>query len=92
MRLLVNIDLTAADLAIFESYEATVLPLVAKHGGRLEMRVRTLDGFCETHLLFFPDEMSLEAYRSDPERVAVLSEWEASGARSARVAVEQVGA
>ena len=92
MRLLVNIDLTGADLAMFEAYEAKVLPLLERHGGRLEMRVRSLDGSCETHLLFFPDDLSLEAYRSDPGRVSLLSEWEACGARSTRMAVEQVGA
>ncbi|MEO6339024.1 MAG: hypothetical protein ABIO39_03200 [Caulobacteraceae bacterium] len=83
-----TIDLTHADLNLFESYEATVLPLVARYGGRLEMRVRASDGSSETHLLYFPDGHSYEAYRSDPDRVAVLDQWERCGARASVVEVE----
>ena len=90
MRRLVTIDLTGADLALFEVYEATVLPLLGKHGGRLEMRVRALDGSCETHLLYFPDAEAFERYRNDPRRVAVLGQWERSGATSSAAEVEQV--
>ncbi|MDB5460186.1 MAG: hypothetical protein JWO72_1927 [Caulobacteraceae bacterium] len=91
MRRLVTIDLAGADLAMFEAYEAKVLPLLEKYGARLEMRVRSVDGQCETHLLFFPDAQSVEGYRSDPNRVAVLTEWERSGAKSSIVEVERVG-
>jgi hypothetical protein len=41
MRRPVTIDLTNANLEAFEAYEARVLPLLGKHGGRLEMRVRS---------------------------------------------------
>ena len=64
MRLLVTIDLTRADLGLFESYEAKVLPLVAKYGGRHELRVRSLDASSETHLLYFPDAHGYQAYRA----------------------------
>lgn len=90
MRRLVTIDLSTADLAAFETYEATVLPLVAKHGGRVEMRVRALDAQSETHLLFFPNAAAYERFRSDPERVAVLGVWESSGATSDGVEVESL--
>jgi uncharacterized protein (DUF1330 family) len=91
LRRLVTIDLAGADLERFEAYEAKVLPLVETHGGRLEMRVRSLDGGRETHLLFFPDAQAFERYRSDPKRVAVQSEWEQCGAKSVAVEVEEVG-
>jgi uncharacterized protein (DUF1330 family) len=79
---LVTIDLSDADLEIFERYESEVLSLVPKYGGRLEMRVRTVDGRKETHLLYFPDEAAFEGYRSDPARLALSSLWEQSRARS----------
>lgn len=91
MRRLVTIDLTAADLAAFEAYEARVLPLLARHGGRLEARVRALDGSSETHLLFFPDAEAFEAYRCDPARLAAQDAWAACGATSVVTGVETVG-
>jgi uncharacterized protein (DUF1330 family) len=87
MRRLVTIDLTRADLGLFESYEAKVLPLVEKYGGRLELRVRSLDGSSETHLLYFPDAHCFEAYLADPVRVAALNEWERSGACATAIEV-----
>jgi hypothetical protein len=87
---LVTIDLTAADLDAFERYEARVLDLVPKHGGRLEMRVRALDGRTETHLLYFPDNAAFEGYRADPGRLALSGDWERCGARSTVQLVERV--
>jgi hypothetical protein len=89
MRRLVTIDLASADLALFESFEAKVLQLVPKYGGRLEMRVRALDNSSETHLLYFPDAQSYDSYRSDPARVAALVEWERSGAKSTVIEVSE---
>ncbi len=88
MRKLVTIDLTQADLNLFEGYEAAVLPLLGRHGGRLEMRVRAANSSSETHLLYFPDSQSYEAYRSDPDRVRVLGDWERCGARASMIEVE----
>ena len=87
MRRLVTIDLARANLRLFESYEAKVLPLVEKYGGRLELRVRSVDNCSETHLLYFPDTQSYEAYRTDPARAAALNEWERSGASSTSIEV-----
>jgi hypothetical protein len=88
MRRLVTIDLSNADVSIFEAYEATVLSLLGKHGGRLEMRVRSLDGCSETHLLFFPSAQAFDSYRADPIRVAAQDVWQRCGARSVVVEVE----
>jgi hypothetical protein len=90
MHFLATIDLTDARLDEFNAYEAKVLPLLQNHGARLEMRVRSLDGKSETHLLFFPDAQALANYRADPGRVAVQGEWERCGARSSILEVERV--
>lgn len=87
---MVTIDLSDADIGAFEAYESKVLPLLPKHGGRVEMRIRSLDGRTETHLLYFPDAQAFERYRSDPSRLAVAHEWERSGARSVAHEVERI--
>ena len=87
---LVTIDLTGADLERFESYEDTVLSLAGKHGGRLELRLRAVDGSSETHLLFFPDTQAFENYRADPERLSAQDVWRASGAKSSVIEVEVI--
>ena len=88
---LVAIDLSNADIPAFEAYEERVLALVPRHGGRLEMRVRSLDGQAETHLLYFPDEQAFERFRSDPHRLALAPEWERCGASSEVRLVERIG-
>jgi uncharacterized protein (DUF1330 family) len=90
MRRLVTFDLTAADIAAFEAYENTVLPLVAHHGGRVEFRVRAVDGSSETHLLQFPDRAAYEAYLADPARQSAQDLWRACGAASTAVEVETI--
>jgi len=52
----------------FRQFEAAVLPLLPKHEGRLERRLRALDGRVEIHLVSFPSREALEGYRSDPLR------------------------
>jgi uncharacterized protein (DUF1330 family) len=90
MRRLVTIDLTSADVSAFEAYERKVLALLADHGGRLEFRVRSVDGTSETHLLQFPDAGAYDAYRADPRRQALQDEWGRCGATSSAVDVEPV--
>lgn len=82
MLLLVQIDLSDADIKQFEAYEAIVLPLLAKHGGRVEFCLRAVDDRSETHLIHFPEPAAADAYRADPGRVAAQPLWQASGARS----------
>lgn len=90
MRRLVTIDLGRADLALFEAYEAAVLPLLARHGGRIEMRVRAADDSREVHLLHFPDETALSRFLADPDRIAHRAVWERSGATAEVIAVETI--
>jgi len=87
---LVTIDLSDADIVMFEAYEAKVLALLAAHGGVLEARVRSLDGRIETHLLCFPDTEAFDGYCWNPDRIALLEQWERSGARAVVTPVERV--
>ena len=87
---LVTIDLSQADLARFENYEAAVLSLLDGHNARLEMRLRSLDQQSETHLLYFADDQSFEEFLADPLRIALRPEWDACGATSVATEVEAV--
>jgi uncharacterized protein (DUF1330 family) len=60
--------------AELSSYEDTVLALLPRHGGRVASRVRRIDGEegpLEVQVIHLPDEAALEAYRTDPARVAL---------------------
>ncbi|MFJ5561118.1 hypothetical protein ACIQCD_27810 [Streptomyces sp. NPDC093250] len=67
-------------LGDFDAYESAVLPLLAEYGGRLERRLRTLDDRVEAHVITFPDNEHLAAYRADPRRSAAAPLLESSGA------------
>ena len=82
MFILVQIDISKADLALLDAYEAQVLPLLAPHGAQLIERLRTVDGNSETHLLHFPDADALDAFRADPARMALQHMWLRCGASS----------
>ena len=64
------VDLAADAVAPFDAYERRVLPLLARHGGRLDRRLRTADGRTEIHLLSFADRAGYDAYLADPDRAA----------------------
>ncbi len=81
MRILVRIDLSRADLRLFEAYEEEVLALLSRHGAALEARVRTLNEREEVHLLHFPGGDELEAFLRDPVRLAAQEKWMACGAK-----------
>jgi hypothetical protein len=82
--------LPEAGLEAFDAYESAVLPLLAEHGGRLERRLRTLDDRLEAHVVTFPDDESLAAYRADPRRSAAAPLLESSGAAVELLAVREV--
>ena len=52
----------------FRDYEGKVLPLLRRHGGRLERRLRSQDGLSEVHLVSFDSREGFESYLADPER------------------------
>jgi uncharacterized protein (DUF1330 family) len=64
-------ELAAAAIEPFEDYERRVVPLLSRHGGRLERRLRTADARTEVHLLSFPDQAGYESYVADPDRAAL---------------------
>ena len=64
------VDLADDAVAPFDAYERRVLPLLARHGGRLDRRLRTADGRAEIHLLSFADRAGYDAYLADPDRAA----------------------
>ena len=64
------VDLAPDAVAPFDAYERRVLPLLARHGGRLDRRLRTADGRTEIHLLSFADRAGYDAYVADPDRAA----------------------
>lgn len=54
-------------------YEDTVLALLGEHGGRVSSRVRRKDagdGPLEVQVIEFPGQAALDAYLSDPRRLA----------------------
>jgi uncharacterized protein (DUF1330 family) len=58
------------------AYEDRVLPMLARHGGRMLHRVRRADGGndpYEVHLIDFPDDDAVAAYLEDPERLALAA-------------------
>ncbi len=63
-------DVPEGGVAAFQAFEDAVLPLLARHGGRLERRLRTDDARTEVHVVSFPDDAGLRAYRADPDRPA----------------------
>ena len=83
MLILATFDLSNADIALFEQYEAAVLPLLGQHGGRLLQRVRSLDSVFELHLLEFDSDTGFASYRDDPGRAALRELFVRSGAESA---------
>jgi catechol 2,3-dioxygenase-like lactoylglutathione lyase family enzyme len=59
--------------AAFEDFERRSMPILRRHGGSLEQRLRGTggEGPDELHFVSFPDEAAFAAYRSDPEYVAL---------------------
>ena len=61
-------DVAQGGVEAFQRYEAAVLPLLERHDGRLERRLRTADGRAEVHIVSFGSRSAYEAYIADPER------------------------
>lgn len=91
INILVQIDLSGADLPLFEAYERQVLALLPKHGATVEVRVRSLDEREEVHLLHFPDADAREAFRNDPARPAAQDLWKRCGASLTSKEVTRLG-
>ena len=68
------IDVGTAAVTEFQRYEDQVLPLLRRHGGELERRLRGPDGTTEVHVLSFDTETAWRGYLDDPERAACRAE------------------
>jgi uncharacterized protein (DUF1330 family) len=66
----------------FRRFERAAAATIARHGGAIErvVVVRSAEEdelFTEIHLVTFPDDQAFEAYRGDPETVALTAVREA---------------
>lgn len=91
IRLVVQIDLTDANVPAFEAYERIVLDLMPDHGGKLEQRLRGVGRPVETHVLSFPSQDAFDAYLNDPRRTRHAEAWRSCGARADRWEVTEIG-
>jgi uncharacterized protein (DUF1330 family) len=60
----------------FRDFEFRAAAIMARHGGRIERAVTLRPNpddpfFREVHVVIFPDAESLEAYRNDPDFMAL---------------------
>ncbi|MDP9033366.1 MAG: DUF1330 domain-containing protein [Myxococcota bacterium] len=67
--------------SVFGEFEAAAIPLIAKHGGELLLRLRptadsvverSIDLPYEIHLVRFPTDEALASFTADPERQRLL--------------------
>ncbi len=61
-------EIPAGAVAAFQQYESLVLPLLGRHGGRLERRRRTDDALNEVHIVSFESQDGYDSYLADKER------------------------
>lgn len=66
--LVLVVDVPETSVPAFRAYEDQVLPLLERHRGQLERRLRTADGLTEVHLLSFADRAGYQSFVDDPER------------------------
>ena len=64
------VDVPPEAVGPFQRYEDLVLPLLDRHRGRLERRLRSPDGRTEVHVLSFPTDGDYRRYVADPDRSA----------------------
>ncbi|MGK3997749.1 hypothetical protein [Sorangium sp. So ce1024] len=83
MTLVVILTVRCDALDAFRAYERQAAAVMARYGGAIEQTVVTAPdsgGIClkEIHLVTFPDEQALSAYRRDGELAAVAHLRDAS--------------
>ena len=61
-------DVPREGVGAFQRYEVAVLPMLERHDGRLERRLRAADGQAEVHIISFGSRDGYDAYIADPER------------------------
>ena len=83
-------DLPAGAESSFQEYESLVLPLLGRHGGRLERRLRTDDALVEVHIVSFTSKDGYESYIADHERQCHRSVLDGSGVAQRLLQVQDV--
>ena len=84
------VRIPASGVEAFQRFESHVLPLMPKHGGKLERRLRGDDGRTEVHVISFTSREGLQAYMDDPERAQYVPLKEQSGATSELIEMTDV--
>jgi hypothetical protein len=70
--LAVLIDIPPEDAAMVLTFEDAVLPLLNRHGGRLQRRLRAVDQSAELHLISFDSREGQEGFATDPSRLQLM--------------------
>jgi hypothetical protein len=83
-------DVPAAGVGAFQDYESHVLPLLARHDGTLERRLRSTDAQTEMHIVSFGSRAGYESYMADPQRKAERGQLEGIELRQRIVEVDEV--
>ncbi len=69
--LAVVVEMREGAVADGQSYEDGVLGLLARHGGDLQRRLRSVDGATEVQIIRFASSAGLDGFMSDPDRLAL---------------------
>ena len=70
--LAVLIDIPPEDAAIVLTFEDAVLPLLNRHGGQLQRRLRAVDQSAELQIISFDSGEAKEAFATDPSRLQLM--------------------
>ncbi|MGN9774482.1 hypothetical protein ACTMS0_01675 [Micromonospora sp. H33] len=90
VRLVALVELTADAVEAGRAYEDRVLGLLARHGGRVERRLRTGDGRSEVHVIRFDTRAGYDSFLADPERVALRADLGDAAPTSRVLEVQEV--
>src|SRR5580704_860686 len=80
----------AEGISEFRAYEDAVLPLLPEFNGRLERRLRNLDGTVEIHIVSFASDADFQNYRNDPRRTDQTWLLEKSSAKRESISMTDV--
>jgi len=84
------VRIPSAGIEDFRAYEDAVLPLLPEFNGRLERRLRNMDGTVELHIISFASDADFQNYRNDPRRTAQAWRLERSSAKLELLPLENV--
>jgi uncharacterized protein (DUF1330 family) len=89
LRIIASLWIVEGQVEAFEAFERRTARILRRHGGRIEHAIRPVRGASpdadlpfEVHVLRFPDRAAFDAYRSDPELLALAPERAAAIART----------